>query len=115
MSPKGLIVLTSLFVIFGSLGSDNSAMGENRSAPELQYRWEASPDGTPPVYYIVQLSVDGGEITHLPNVVAPVTQVPAVYGSEYKIRVAGVDEFGVQGPFSDWSIPYRPEFPPPEF
>jgi len=38
-----------------------------------------------------------------------------IYGNKYRLRVAAVDDAGVQGPQSIWSQPYTPELAPPGF
>ena len=41
--------------------------------------------------------------------------LPVVYGNKYRIRVAAVDAYEIQGPLSMWSLPYIPEPAPPGF
>jgi len=115
LSPLGLIVLSPLWIAFGPIWIENSAMEANAADALLEFRWEPSPEGTHPEYYIVQLSVDGGDFVDVDSVNNPVTWVEVEYGKEYSLRVAGVDASGVQGPFSDESPPHLMPFPSPSF
>ncbi|MBU0742170.1 fibronectin type III domain-containing protein [bacterium] len=75
----------------------------------LNYTWTAPTTGSPVDHYVVQHSEDGGawvtvQDTQMTNSYA----LTAVYDVEHRVRVAGVDAEGRQGPWSIASEPYTP-------
>lgn len=87
--------------------------GAVKDAPPVHYVWTAPTEGSPVVFYRVQLSRNDGEFTVIDT--APTTSytLAVLWGDKYVIRVAGVDAAGRQGPYSIPSEPYTPEIPPP--
>ena len=80
----------------------------------VTFTWTAPTTGSPVVYYRVETS-EGWmyEATHLNRWGDGKMRVPFLNGKEGRIRVAGVDAEGHQGPWSDWSedrrAPDRPD------
>jgi hypothetical protein len=62
----------------------------------------------------VEVEVNGQEIIDMGTVTTESIMLPMQYGNKYRVRVAGVDAQGVQGPFSIWSEPLSPEIAPPD-
>ncbi|MBE0565085.1 MAG: fibronectin type III domain-containing protein [Krumholzibacteria bacterium] len=77
---------------------------------DVAYQWTAPTTGSVVQHYVVEHSVDGGAWT---QVAASVTgnsyTLAAVTGVSHRIRVAGVDAQGRQGPFSLPSDAYTPD------
>lgn len=74
----------------------------------LEYTWTPPTEGSAVVYYIVEVVLDGQTITaqtvdsnHI------FTYEGYTPGESIKVRVAGVDAMGRQGPFSLYSDDYR--------
>jgi len=91
-----------------------SGDSKNQDAPPKEYNWDAPIGGTPVVYYVVELETNGLDVERLEDVTTETVMVPMKYGNKYRVRVAGVDAQGVQGPFSDWSRFLTPEIAPPD-
>lgn len=87
-------------VLFGA------AAASAQTTVEATAEWGAPTAGTPVVNYIVQFSSDGGAWETVAN--TPDTSYGASLeaGHSYRVRVAGVDAEGRQGPFSLPSEPY---------
>ncbi len=90
-----------------------SVAGAVKDAQPVHYVWTAPTEGSPVVFYRVQLSRNDGEFAVIDS--APTTSytLAVEWGDKYVIRVAGVDAADRQGPYSIPSEPYTPEIPPP--
>jgi hypothetical protein len=71
----------------------------------LTYRWAHPTSGSVVDHYLVQVEYDGvvGGMQSPSNVAV----VPYTRGRRIRVRVAGVDAAGRQGPWSEWSEYYH--------
>jgi hypothetical protein len=80
---------------------------------DVDYSWTAPTSGSPVDHYIVEHSVDGGVWTQIASASSNSYTLVATVGVSHRIRVAGVDAEGRQGPYSVSSDPYTPDPGPP--
>jgi len=98
-------LLTMIVVLGVLLGGLQPVAGQSPESETWHFTWTAPTDGSSPVHYVVEVRVDGGEVVVKPTSgSAPEFDIEAFYGRDYEVRVAGVDSYGRQGPFSNWSI-----------
>jgi hypothetical protein len=102
------------------VGIGTALVQENKTfnpedAPDAKFVWARPTTGTPVHHYVAQVLVNERDTLFFDPVPAEEIMLPVVYGNKYRIRVAGVDAEGVQGPMSIWSLPYTPELAPPGF
>ncbi len=115
LSPLGLMGFVVFYLLFGPMGTDNYCMGDTVSAPVAQYVWTAPEYGTPVHHYVVQILTNDIDTLTIDPVFVESVMVTVDYGNKYLVRVAAVDDAGVQGGYSLWAVPYTPELSPPEF
>jgi len=86
------------------------AVGATAQAQEVvNYTWAAPTTGSPVDHYVVQHSEDGGAwVTVQDTQTTNSYMLTAAYDAEHRLRVAGVDGQGRQGPWSVASEPYTP-------
>lgn len=78
--------------------------------PEVTYIWSPPTIGTPAVSYTVQLNIDGSGWTTIGTAQDTTYSFNDFnYGTQYEVRVAGVDSLNRQGPFSNSSDPFIPD------
>ena len=88
--------------------------GAAQAQESVAYNWTAPTTGSPVDHYVVQHSTDGGAwVTVDDNVTTLSFTLSAAYDVEHRIRVAGVDALGRQGPWSTASDPYTPSLGAP--
>jgi hypothetical protein len=86
-----------------------------QTTEDVTYTWTPPTSGAPVDHYVVEHSVDEGPWVQVATVVGNTFTLAATLDGSHQIRVAGVDELGRQGPFSEPSDPYTPgEGPPSE-
>ncbi|RLG95346.1 hypothetical protein DRO27_03785 [Candidatus Bathyarchaeota archaeon] len=91
-----------------SLGTQTAPM----DTVMVTFVWEAASTGTDAVYYVVETSEGWRyECRKLNRWGDGKMRVPFHNGKPGRIRVAGVDADGVQGPWSEWSDLYAPGRP----
>jgi len=73
---------------------------------ESNYAWNTPAGGSPVHHYIVEISVNDGPWVEIGTSPEPVFTYQSQVGEVVRLRVAGVDEQGRQGPFSDPSPSY---------
>ncbi len=115
LSANGLMIFVALGVLFGLMIVGFTVRGDIADAPDAEYTWTAPEYGTPVDHYVAQVLVNDVDILVMGPLLSGYARVEVVYGNKYRIRVAGVDAAGNQGPYSGWSVPYTPELAPPEF
>ena len=86
-----------------------AAAAPAQTTTDVQYQWTAPVTGTPLEHYVVQHSVNGETWMNLGNVSNNQYTLEATFGDEHRLRVAGVDDQGRQGPWSNPSDPYTPD------
>ena len=73
----------------------------------VPYSWDKPTYGTPVIYYILEREKTLGdkvvEVKEFRDIPEESFPVEMEFGFTYRVRVAGVDEVGRQGPWSDWS------------
>ncbi len=75
----------------------------------VTYTWTAPTTGSAVDHYVIQHSEDGGAwITVEDEQATNAYALTAAYDAEHRIRVAGIDTQGRQGPWSVASDPYTP-------
>lgn len=73
----------------------------------VDWTWTAPTEGAPVVYYVIEVSVNGGAFAPAGTVAENAwTMMDLVHGNTYIVRVAGVDALDRMGPFSAESDPY---------
>jgi len=77
-----------------------------RAEIEVEGAWSPPTYGTPVVTYITQLSVDGGEWAFSGTTTDTTIAFTLLENVSYRMRVAGIDADGHQGPFSAPSDPF---------
>ena len=97
-------IILALIAVAGVLVG--AAAASAQTVVEAIAEWGAPTVGTPVVDYVVQLSADGGDWQTVANTPDTVYDVDLDAGHSYRIRVAGIDAEGRQGPFSLPSEPY---------
>ena len=76
-------------------------------AAEITYRWTEPTEGTPVVHYTIQVELAGGEWIPIPaQPTEPTITINQDANVAYRLRVAGVDAAGHQGPWSTPSVSY---------
>ncbi len=76
---------------------------------DVAYQWTAPTTGSAVAHYVVQRSIDGGAWAQVATAPTVNYTLAATIGVSHRIRVAGVDAAGRQGPFSLPSDPYTPD------
>lgn len=96
-----LVTLTALMIL---------AFCATAQAQEVvTYTWSAPTTGSPVDRYVVQHSEDQGSWVTVEDSQSTNTYLlTASYDAEHRIRVAGIDDQGRQGPWSVASEPYTP-------
>lgn len=94
-----LALVAAAGVLFGA------AAASAQTTVEATAEWGAPTTGTPVVDYVVQLSADGGTWETIANTPDTIYGVDLETGHSYRVRVAGIDAEGRQGP---WSLPSEP-------
>ena len=98
-------LLTLLVVAGALLGGLQPVRSQSPESEAWRYTWTEPTYGAQPVHYAVEIRRDGLAVEQTrTSGPAPEYEFEAFYGRDYEVRVAGVDELGRQGPFSDWSI-----------
>lgn len=115
LSPNKLLLAGILSAVFFLAMAAFPALGELEDVITAEYTWTAPESGTPVDHYVAEILVNDVDITPLDNLPSEYASFAVVYGNNYRIRVAGVDADGNQGPYSEWSDPYTPEVGPPGF
>jgi hypothetical protein len=108
-TKRNLTVLAVLVTI-GLVGALPAAA---QTTVEVTASWTPPQGGSPVHHYILQLSTDGGPFTTVGSVTGTSYVLDLEVGQTYVARVAGVDDQGRQGPFSEDSDPYTPDVGPP--
>ena len=85
------------------------------SAADKEFVWAAPTSGSPVQHYVAEVLVNEKDTVYFESIPDESTLLEVTFGNKYRMRVAGVDAAGVQGPWSEWSDPYAPELPPPGF
>jgi len=97
-----LIVILSLTLIL-------AAAATAHAQEAVSYTWTEPTTGSPVDHYVVQHSEDGGAWVTVQDTQTTNSYVlTAAYDVEHRIRVAGVDLQGRQGPWSVASEAYTP-------
>lgn len=114
---KGLLLVVALVAVAGigtALNQKNKdqAMAE---VPDIEYEWAAPTTGTLVSHYVAQVMVNERDTLYLDAIPTESLLVPAQAGNLYTIRVAGVDNEGIQGPWSSWSPSFIAEPENPDF
>ena len=115
LSPNRLMIFASMCAVWFLALAAFPVLGGPEDNITADYTWTAPEYGTPVEHYIAQVMVNDVDIQTLDNIPSEFVSVVVVYGNNYRIRVAGVDADGNQGPYSEWSDPYTPEVGPPGF
>ena len=106
----GLIVFLS--AAFLSMGAAPAEALET----EVRFSWSESDQGTPAIHYVMEIEKRHGEElddrSSIDNILEPTHVILVEYGFKYRVRVAGVDAQGHQGPWSLWSELFTPEVGP---
>jgi hypothetical protein len=77
------------------------------------YTWTAPTTGSPVVKYAVEISMNGAVIDTVWAVGTTSIDIDVIYGSDYSVRVAGVDAADRWGPWSAPSVLETVEEDPP--
>ena len=77
------------------------------------YTWTAPTTGSPVVKYAVEISMNGAVIDTIFRVGATDITIEVIYGSDYSVRVAGIDAAERWGPWSAPSVLETAEEDPP--
>lgn len=77
--------------------------------------WTPPTEGSPVVTYVLEISENGGPFVQVATTEAPQTSVTLTLESwtTYVARVAAIDAQDRQGPWSEPSDPYTPDYGPP--
>ncbi len=112
------VALVSMVGIGTALVQEDKNDGE-QYVRDVEFTWVRPTTGTSVHHYVVQVErngviTDAVHSTQTESIILPLND-----GNNYRIRVAGVDANGAQGPMSDWSETYGRDFdspvgPPPE-
>lgn len=100
-----VIVLVALAGVGTALIQGNKEL-VTEEAPDIEFEWAAPTMGSPVHHYVAEVRVNEMDIQYFDNIAGEELLVPSKFGDQYRIRVAGVDSEGYQGPWSDWSQPY---------
>lgn len=105
----------SVMVAVGVLAAAGITSWGNPTEPVINYHWAAPVSGTAVASYSLQAEVDG-VVTDWPEpIIGEAFTWPAYpYGQTLRVRVAGVDSLGRQGPWSEWSDGWIDNGPPGE-
>ena len=80
--------------------------GYGQTLVESRFAWNTPLGGAPVHHYIVELSVSDGPWVEIGTSPEPVFTYQIPIGEVYRLRVAGVDEQGREGAFSEPSPSY---------
>ena len=108
-TKRNLTVLAVLVTV-GLIGALPAAA---QTTVEVTASWTPPTVGSPVHHYILQLSTDGGPFATVGSVTGTSYVLELAVGQTYVARVAGIDDQGRQGPFSEDSDPYSPDVGPP--
>jgi len=106
---------TRIIAVLGALTA-LSLIGATSAAAqtvEVTASWTAPTTGSPVHHYVLQLSTDGGPFVTVGSSTTTEYVMDLEVGHTYSARVAGVDDQGRSGPYSEDSEPYTPDFGPP--
>ena len=103
------IAITSATIAMILLASTAMAQTEVEATCE----WAAPTTGSPVLLYVIEHSVIDGAWTQIATTSATTYTFMVSVGDSHRVRVAGVDADGDQGPFSLPSDPYIPDLGPP--
>ena len=112
-SPRFYRRLAILLLMLALAAGVFLVTGAVKDAPPVNYVWTPPTEGSPVVFYRVQLSRNDGEFAVIDSTPTTSYTLAVEWGDKYVIRVAGVDAADRQGPYSIPSEPYTPEIPPP--
>ena len=113
---KVLLVVAALSIVgIGTALVQGNKIFDPGNAADKEFEWTAPTSGTPVHHYVAEVLVNEKDTLYFDSIPNEATLLEATYGNKYRMRVAGVDAAGVQGPWSEWSNPYAPELPPPGF
>ena len=110
-----LAVVVIAAVGIGTVLFRENKIRSSRSDLDVEFTWTMPTTGTPVHHYLVQVLVNERDTLFYDPVMTESIMLPVVYGNKYRIRVAAVDAYEIQGPLSIWSLPYIPEPAPPGF
>lgn len=99
------LIICSLLVLMSMLPALEAAA---QTEPNAQATWGPPTYGTPVVHYVLQLSTDEGAWEQVATTAGTSYDLTLTEGHSYRIRVAGVDAEGRQGPFCAPSPEYSP-------
>jgi len=113
---KALLAVAVVSVVgIGTALVQGNKRFDSRSAPDEEFIWTPPTSGTPVDHYVAEVLVNEQDTLYFNSIPDESTLLEVTYGNKYRMRVAGVDAAGVQGPWSQWSLPFAPELPPPGF
>ena len=95
------IVLLALFLV-------GAAAAQAQTTPNARAIWGAPTYGTPVEHYVLELSTDEGAWQEVGTTAGLQYDLTLAEGHSYRIRVAGVDADGHQGPYGLPSESYTP-------
>ncbi len=107
-APARLLLLALPVLVFAIAPT---ALAQTTEA--VNYSWTAPTTGSAVHHYVVEHSINGGAWVQVATVTINGYTLAATYGEAHRIRVAGVDAQGRQGPFSVASEPYTPDLGAP--
>lgn len=114
---KGVLLAVALVAVAG-IGTALKQKNKDQTmveVPDIEYEWTAPTTGTPVHHYVAQVMVNKSDTLFFDAIPTELLRVPAQAGNLYSIRVAGVDNERVQGPWSNWSPTFASELESPGF
>ncbi|RLG97399.1 hypothetical protein DRO27_00085 [Candidatus Bathyarchaeota archaeon] len=112
-------VAIALCFILGSMYTSScQKLPDNPVAPDIlgfssvdgrvNWSWDAPTTGTPVAIYIMQVNWERADDYVVFGITREYHSITAIGGDKVKVRVAGIDTAGIQGPYSLWSEIYAP-------
>jgi len=102
--------MKKLLVALGMVALLATSAFAQSDPPILKAEWTPPTEGSPVVNYHLQISVNGGEfVTLADNISGTNYSFTGAWLQTYVGRVAGIDEWDRQGPWSLESVPYTPD------
>ena len=102
---KNLATSSLLILLLALAGGQAMAQTEANAVAN----WGPPTYGTPVDHYILELSTDEGDWVQVASTSSTQQDLTLAEGHTYRIRVAGVDAAGHQGPYGLPSSSYAPE------